>query len=161
MKGWDKLAGNLFGRRGQTATMTDLGLMMKEGHELLKAEEYEKAQRIYLRMAEFRERLLDEATIEWILTGLAATWLLRNRFDEQIAFFSEYLHRYPNDCAAYCERAGALWYCGDFVMRLPTTLGQSSSNQPICCLAQGGGRCLPSLAKVRKSWTISTSPCES
>lgn len=151
MKAWDQLVAKLFGRHDQTASMQDLGLMMKEGHELLLAEEYEKAQPIYLKMAEFRESLHDGAVIEFILTGLAATWLLRNRFDEQITFFSQYLHRYPKDCAAYCERAGALWYSG----RLGDAIGdynRAIELQPTHLLSRSGrGQVLAELGESAKA----------
>ncbi|MGA8220627.1 MAG: tetratricopeptide repeat protein [Candidatus Acidiferrales bacterium] len=151
MKGWNYLAGKLFGRRDQTGAMQDLALMMKEAHELLKAAEYEKAQPICLKMVEWRERLHDGAIIEWILTGLAATWLLRNRFDEQIVFFSQYLERYPSDCIAYCERAGALWYSG----RLGDAIGdynRAIELQPTHLLSRSGrGQVLAELGESAKA----------
>jgi hypothetical protein len=49
-------------------------------------------------------------TISYALMSLGSTWLLTERYDDGISFFSEYISRYPEDSAAYCQRACALWY---------------------------------------------------
>jgi tetratricopeptide (TPR) repeat protein len=44
--------------------------------------------------------------------SLGSTWALTEKYEDAIAFFSEYLTRYPEDSAAYCGRAESLWCAG-------------------------------------------------
>lgn len=97
---------------GQAKARIEIQSVLNEARALIYAEEYQRAREILLRAVKFRERLQDAKTIDWILRSLACTWIFQDRFEEQVAFFSDYVQRYPNDCAAYENRAAALWYSG-------------------------------------------------
>lgn len=86
--------------------------MLNEATTWLKVGDYSKARLILLKAVEFRPRITDSATIEWVLGSLEATWLFQDQFEEQIAFFSDYVRRYPGDVAGYRGRGSALWYLG-------------------------------------------------
>jgi tetratricopeptide (TPR) repeat protein len=96
----------------QTKALWELRPTINEAHSLLAAQNYEKAREVLLPAVKLRDRVQDGKTIDWILTSLASTWLFQDRFEEQIAFFADYISHHPNDCAAYRERAAALWYSG-------------------------------------------------
>ncbi len=70
------------------------------------------ARALLLRAIRSRERLEDPAVIGYILMALDTTWLLTEQFEDGILFFSEYIRSWPEDSAAYCGRAGQLWYTG-------------------------------------------------
>jgi tetratricopeptide (TPR) repeat protein len=86
--------------------------LIHEAHNHLLSEQYDKARIPLLRAVEFRDRLRDAAAIDYVLASLDATWLFTERYQEAIAFFSDYISRYPYDSAAYGGRAAALWYLG-------------------------------------------------
>ena len=86
--------------------------LVQEGYDQLKLEEYEKARATFLQALDLRDELENSGLLEYVLTGLDTTWLLTEKFDEGITFFADYISRYPDDSAAYCGRAGALWYSG-------------------------------------------------
>lgn len=96
----------------QAKVLRELWPTLNEAHALLKKESYDRAREVLLRAVKLRDRVQDAKTIDWILTSLASTWLFQDRFEEQIAFFSDYISRHPHDCAAYRNRAEALWYSG-------------------------------------------------
>jgi len=107
---WRRIVDQLSHGPNQADVLRKIQPMLQEAHALVNGEEYEKGRQILLGALEFRDQLHDAKTIDWILTTLASTWLFQDRSKEQIAFFSEYLRRYPRDCAAYRERATGLWY---------------------------------------------------
>jgi tetratricopeptide (TPR) repeat protein len=78
----------------------------------MQLEEYDKARAPLLRAIEFRGSISEPETISYILTSLGSTWLLTERCEDGIAFFSRYVERYSEDSEAYCGRADALWYAG-------------------------------------------------
>jgi tetratricopeptide (TPR) repeat protein len=86
--------------------------LIHEADVHLLSEQYDKARVPLLRALEFREQLRDSAAIDYILASLDATWLFTERYQDAIAFFSDYISRYPDDSAAYGGRAAALWYLG-------------------------------------------------
>jgi len=75
-------------------------------------EEYDKARAPLLQAIRSRDNINEPDTISYILMSLGATWVLTEQYEDGMAFFSEYLSRYPEDSAAYCGRAEALWYAG-------------------------------------------------
>jgi tetratricopeptide (TPR) repeat protein len=93
-------------------SLNNMRQLVLDAQAPLLAEEYEKARAILLEALEFRDRVNDSATIHSLLTSLEATWLFTEKYDEAIAFFSEYILRYPEDCTAYSARGAALWYSG-------------------------------------------------
>jgi tetratricopeptide (TPR) repeat protein len=78
----------------------------------MRLEEGDKARAPLLRAIEFRGSISEPETISYILTSLGSTWLLTERCEDGIAFFSRYVERYSEDSEAYCGRADALWYAG-------------------------------------------------
>jgi hypothetical protein len=55
--------------------------LLQEAHDHLRLGEYDKA----------RAPLNEPETISYILTSLGATWLLTERYEDGIAFFSRYI----------------------------------------------------------------------
>ena len=92
--------------------LADVYQLVQTAQAQLQSEEYDLARASLLRAVESRGRLKDATVINYILSGLDATWLFTERYEEGIAFFSEYLGRYPKDSGAYAGRAAALWYAG-------------------------------------------------
>ena len=90
----------------------DVHQLLQKAHAHLQLEEYDLARASLLQAVGSRDRLMDATVITYILSGLEATWLFTERYEEGIAFFSEYLGRYPGDSGAYVGRAAALWYTG-------------------------------------------------
>jgi tetratricopeptide (TPR) repeat protein len=85
---------------------------VREAFAQVELEEYEKACAGCLRALDFRTELQRSGLLEHVLYSLSAIWLLQERYGEVIAFFSQYIERYPDDAAAYTARAGGLWYLG-------------------------------------------------
>jgi tetratricopeptide (TPR) repeat protein len=75
-------------------------------------EEYDKARAPLLQAIGSRDDINEPETISYILTSLGATWLLTERYEDGVAFFSRYIDRYSEDSEAYSGRAEALWYTG-------------------------------------------------
>jgi tetratricopeptide (TPR) repeat protein len=98
------------GRKGES--LNDVYQLLQEAYAHLRLEEYDKARAVLLRVIGSRDSISEPETISYILMSLASTWLLTEQYGDGIAFFSEYLSRYPEDSAAYCGRAEALWYTG-------------------------------------------------
>lgn len=90
----------------------EVGPILQKAYALLKQRDYEAAREVLLPLLEFRDRIIDRPTIDWVLTSLASTWLFQERFEELIAFLSDYIRSHPSDCAAYFERAAGYWYAG-------------------------------------------------
>jgi tetratricopeptide (TPR) repeat protein len=86
--------------------------LLQKAHAHMRLEEYDKARASLLQAIGFRDSINEPETIGYLLMSLASTWLLTEQYEDGIAFFSEYLSRYPEDSAAYCGRAEALWYTG-------------------------------------------------
>jgi tetratricopeptide (TPR) repeat protein len=78
----------------------------------MRLEEYDKARASFLQAIMARDSINEPETISYVLISLASTWLLTEQYEDGIAFFSEYVSRFPEDSAAYCGRAEALWYTG-------------------------------------------------
>jgi tetratricopeptide (TPR) repeat protein len=90
----------------------DVYQLLQKAQAHLELEEYDQARGPLLRAIEFRGRLNDAAAIDYILSALDATWSFTEKYENGIAFFSEYIGRYPKDSEAYVGRAGNLWYTG-------------------------------------------------
>ena len=86
--------------------------LLQEAHAHMRLEEYDKARASLLRAIGFRDSINEAHTISYILMSLGSTWVLTEQYEDGMAFFSEYISRYPEDSAAYCGRAEALWYTG-------------------------------------------------
>jgi len=89
-------------------------LLIHRAHTHLQLEEYERARSLLLEAIQYRESLDDPGATSFILSGLDATYLLTERFNDGIMFFSKYIARYPEDPDAYSGRAASLWYTGRF-----------------------------------------------
>jgi tetratricopeptide (TPR) repeat protein len=86
--------------------------LLQEAHAHLRSEEYDEARAPLLQAIASRDRIKDPTAIGYILTALDTTWLLTERYEDGIAFFSGHISRYPEDSEAHCGRATALWYTG-------------------------------------------------
>ena len=78
----------------------------------MRLEEYDKARASLLKAIGSRDTINEPKTISYVLLSLGSRWLLTEQYEDGITFFSKYLSRYPEDSAAYCGRAEALWYTG-------------------------------------------------
>jgi len=110
MKFWSSVSQILHKSSRKPEPVPDFRAMMSEIHSLLNAEEYTKARQILLIAVGSRDKITDAPTIDWVLQTLEATWLFQDEFEEQLAFFTGYLKKYPYDVAAYRARASAFWY---------------------------------------------------
>ena len=86
--------------------------LLQEASTHLEHEQYDDARKVLLQLMESRNSLEALGLIDWVLTALGSTWLLRERYSEEIEFWSEYIRRHPEDSAAHRERAAAHWYSG-------------------------------------------------
>jgi len=89
-----------------------LDRLVSEAHGHLVAEEYDEARVLLLQALRSRDDVNEPATIDYLLMSLETSWMLTEKFEEGISFFSSYLGRYPGDSAAFGGRAGLLWYSG-------------------------------------------------
>lgn len=101
-------------RQQKGEPVSEVSALLHEAHDLLHAEEYENARGVLLRTLKFRDEFEGTATIDYVLTSLSLTWLVQERYDESISFFTQEMSNHPGNWAAYCERAAALWYSGRF-----------------------------------------------
>lgn len=99
-------------RGSKTESTGDVYQLIHEVHSRLLLGDYEKARALLLPAIGSRDRLQDPAAINYILRALEATWLFTERYEDAIAFFSEYISTYPEEAAAYGGRAASLWYAG-------------------------------------------------
>jgi tetratricopeptide (TPR) repeat protein len=100
------------GRRREEATAPQLYLLLQRAHFHLELEEYAQARALLLQVIATRDSITDRNAIAYTLNGLDTTWLLTERYEDGIAFFSEYISRYPEEAEAYSGRAASLWYSG-------------------------------------------------
>jgi len=63
--------------------------------------------------------LNDQALVSYLLNALETTWLLADRYEDAVAFFSSYIAGYPNDAEAHRGRGAALWYLGRLQEAIP------------------------------------------
>jgi tetratricopeptide (TPR) repeat protein len=115
MKFTDWVSMRLSRRSDGTGTQPDIYPLLQEASARLEDEQYDEARSVLLQLMESRSSLEALGLIDWVLTSLASTWLLRERYSEEIAFWSEYIGRYPGDSAAHRERGAAHWYSGRLV----------------------------------------------
>ncbi len=99
-------------QRRKAESLNKVYQLLQEAHAHMRLEEYDKARAPLLQVIGSRSSINEPETIGYVLMALASTWLLTEQYEDGIAFFSEYLSRYPQDSAAYCGRAEALWYTG-------------------------------------------------
>lgn len=85
-------------------------LLLQRAHAHLRLEEYDEARTSLLEVIALRDSITDPDTVAYTLGALDTTWLLTERYEDGIAFFSEHIRRYPEDSEAYSGRASALWY---------------------------------------------------
>jgi tetratricopeptide (TPR) repeat protein len=93
-------------------SLNNVPQLLQDAHAHMRLEEYDKARPPLLQAIGSRDSINEPETISYILTSLGATWLLTERYEDGIAFFSGYIDRYSEDSEAYCGRAEALWYTG-------------------------------------------------
>jgi hypothetical protein len=79
-------------RRGDAAT-SELSLLLQRAHVHLQSEEYDDARALLLQVIAARDSIADPNTIAYTLDALDTTWLFTERYEEGIAFFSEYIRK--------------------------------------------------------------------
>jgi tetratricopeptide (TPR) repeat protein len=112
MKFLQWIAATLSPRARKAESHSKVYQLLQEAHAHMRLEEYDKARASFLQAIGSKDSINEPDTISYVLMSLASTWLLTEQYEDGIAFFSEYLSRYPDDSAAYCGRAEALWYTG-------------------------------------------------
>src|ERR1700719_344681 len=65
--------------------------LLQEAYAHMRLEEYDKARAPLLQAIGSRDSINEPETISYILTSLGATWLLTERYEDGIAFFSSSL----------------------------------------------------------------------
>ncbi len=101
-----------FSTRRFEGRVREMHLLLQRAHAHLRLEEYDEARPFLLEVIASRDSINDPDVIAYTLSALDATWLLTERYEDGIAFFSEYINRYPTDPEAHSGRAAALWYLG-------------------------------------------------
>jgi tetratricopeptide (TPR) repeat protein len=104
------LGARLSPERRKAESLNNVYQLLQEAHAHLRLKEYNKARASLLQAIGSRDSINEPLTISYLLMSLSSTWLLTEKYQDGIAFFSEYLSRYPEDSPAYCGRAEALWY---------------------------------------------------
>ncbi len=110
---WNRLKAHLGG--DPAPYLSDL---VNQAQTRLLAQDWEGARPPFLKLLSYRNRINDETWINYFLTGLEATWIFQDRYQEQINYFNDYIRRYPNDAMAYQVRGSAHWYA----VQLPEAL---------------------------------------
>ena len=59
-----------------------------EVHSELESKKYDKARDLLLRAMKHRDKIEDPAVADYLLQALEATWLLTDKYEEAITFFS-------------------------------------------------------------------------
>jgi tetratricopeptide (TPR) repeat protein len=101
-------------QRGRVESPKNVYELLQQAHAHLLLQKYDEARPLLLKAIGFRDTINEPETINYILTSLVTTWILTERYDDGIAFFSEYISSHPKDSAPYCDRAGCFWYKGQF-----------------------------------------------
>lgn len=112
MKLLRRILAKLSARRGDVDPAGNVYQLLQEAHAHMQLQEYDKARVLLLQTIGYRDSIRDPTAISYILMALGTTWLLPEKYEDGIAFFSGYINRYPEDSEAYCARAEALWYTG-------------------------------------------------
>jgi tetratricopeptide (TPR) repeat protein len=86
--------------------------LLQEAHALLVLQKYDEARAPLLKAIQFGDSINEPETINYILTSLGLTWILTERYEDGIAFYSEHISSHPKDPASYRERASLFWYNG-------------------------------------------------
>lgn len=113
MKWWDSVKTRLWPQSKVDEHLSEVRRLVYLAYGHLLMEEYDQARSVLLQAVQFRYVVENPETVDFILSSLEATWLLTERFQEGMAFFSDYISRYPKDFAAHRGRAAMLWYSGE------------------------------------------------
>lgn len=113
--------------------------LLQQAHVHLTAQDVDQARPLLLKALQYRDHLAYQSALEYILMGLAGTWLLAERYDEGIAFFSDYITRFPTDSEGYHCRGENLWYAGRLqeAMRDYTQALELKPNSLLCLMGRG------------------------
>lgn len=85
-------------------------VLIQSGFAALQAEQYESARAAFSEALQFRDRFKGTQVSDWLLIALHSAYLLDEKFEDEIIFFSDYIKRYPDDVLANCARGTAFWY---------------------------------------------------
>lgn len=112
MKWWDSVKTRLRAKRKVVEPLSEVRRLVYLAYGHLLMEEYDQARAVLLQAAQFRHAIEEQDTVNYLLTSLGSTWVFKEQYEEGIAFFTDYISRYPRDFAAYRGRAEVLWYSG-------------------------------------------------
>jgi tetratricopeptide (TPR) repeat protein len=89
--------------------------LIQSGFAALQGGQYQSARAAFSEALQFRDSLKGTHVLDWLLTALSSAYLMDEKFEEAVIFFSDYLRRYPGDLGAYSARATALWYAENWI----------------------------------------------
>jgi tetratricopeptide (TPR) repeat protein len=121
----------------KSLSLKKVQLLFQEAFPYMRSQQYGKARTIFLQALKLRNEIEEQATIEYLLSSLGSTWLFEGLYDQGIAFWTEYLSRYPGDGPAFCSRAGAFWYSSKLTEALDD-FSRALELQPFDILALSG-----------------------
>lgn len=151
MRWWDSVKTRLWARSKVVEPLSEVRRLVYLAYGHLLMEEYDQARSVLLQAAQFRQAIEELETVDFILTSLEATWLLTERFQEGMAFFTDYISRYPRDFAAYRGRAAILWYSGQLQEAIED-YSRSLELKPMDIMALSGrGQVLADLGSYKNS----------
>lgn len=75
--------------------------------------DYSGARDHLLKALQIQQPMANSAIAEYVLSRLARAWFEEERFEEEIAFLTEYIKTPPESQDGYHERATAFWDIGD------------------------------------------------
>jgi tetratricopeptide (TPR) repeat protein len=94
-------------------------VLAQTAHAELRSQQYDRARVLLLQAIGSRAEMDDPVLIDYLLGALASTWLLTDRYEDAIAFFTAHIANYPQDSEAYHGRGAALWYLGRLQQAIP------------------------------------------
>jgi tetratricopeptide (TPR) repeat protein len=74
--------------------------------------DYVSARELLSKTLERRNEIEGADSACQLLELLAWTWILEEKYQDSVAYFSKYMTAYPNEIMAYILRAGSFWYAG-------------------------------------------------
>lgn len=111
--------------------------LAQEAYAHLQTQQFDLARTPLLRAIGLRATIGDPVLVAYLLDALETTWLLTERYDDAIAFFSSHIASYPQDSEAHRGRGAALWYLGRLQDAIPDYT-RALDLKPNDCLSLSG-----------------------
>ena len=134
-----RVLARLFARKLQKP-LDGVYALAQEAYVHLQAQQFDLASTPLLRAIGLRASITDPVLVAYLLGALETTWLLTERYDEAIAFFSSHITSYPQDAEAYRARGAALWYVGKLQEAIPDYTSALDLKPNDCLSLSGRGQ---------------------